>query len=183
LQSLVDSGPIKARTKWKQIYPSLANDERYTAMLGNPGSNPIELFWDVVDRLDQRLDEKIAVVERAVTNGQAYVRDGSVNDHRAMEVDQPPPVGPDTTIEEFKARLGTSDEDVVRLSDAELSEIFCTVSGREDHRNFTETPLCCSYRTKPSRSKRKTEGELNGDSGICRTTCAMHSRNSQILWT
>lgn len=35
-------------------------------MLGNPGSNPLELFWDVVDAFDQKLDKKIAIVEDAI---------------------------------------------------------------------------------------------------------------------
>jgi pre-mRNA-processing factor 40 len=33
--------------------------------LGNPGSNPLELFWDVVDELDQALDASIEIVEKA----------------------------------------------------------------------------------------------------------------------
>jgi pre-mRNA-processing factor 40 len=35
-------------------------------MLGNPGSNPLELFWDIVDGFDQKLDKKIVVVEDAI---------------------------------------------------------------------------------------------------------------------
>jgi len=35
-------------------------------MLGNPGSNPLELFWDVIDAFDQKLDKKIAIVEDAI---------------------------------------------------------------------------------------------------------------------
>lgn len=39
---------------------------RYLDMLGNPGSNALELFWDVLDVLDQKLDRKIGVVEDAI---------------------------------------------------------------------------------------------------------------------
>lgn len=35
-------------------------------MLGHPGSNPLELFWDVVDAFDQKLDKKILIVEDAI---------------------------------------------------------------------------------------------------------------------
>jgi pre-mRNA-processing factor 40 len=35
-------------------------------MLGNPGSNPLELFWDLVDAFDQKLDKKIVIVEDAI---------------------------------------------------------------------------------------------------------------------
>ncbi|EED77678.1 predicted protein, partial [Postia placenta Mad-698-R] len=51
LQSLVKSGQMKARTKWKDVYPSFSDDIRYLDMLGNHGSNPLELFWDLVDNL------------------------------------------------------------------------------------------------------------------------------------
>jgi pre-mRNA-processing factor 40 len=35
-------------------------------LLGNPGSNPLELFWDVVDGLDQKLDAKVEEVQAAL---------------------------------------------------------------------------------------------------------------------
>lgn len=66
MQELVDAGKIKARTKWKQVYPLFSKDERYLAMLGNPGSNQLELFWDIVDDFDQKLDEKIRLIEEAL---------------------------------------------------------------------------------------------------------------------
>ncbi|KZV94551.1 hypothetical protein EXIGLDRAFT_736585 [Exidia glandulosa HHB12029] len=69
LQELVEAGHVKARTKWKEVYPLLEKDERYEAMLGNPGSNPLEMFWDVVDELDQVLDSKVDKVEDAFKNG------------------------------------------------------------------------------------------------------------------
>jgi pre-mRNA-processing factor 40 len=66
LQELIQDGKIKARTKWKEVYPVFRDDRRYLDMLGNPGSNPLELFWDVVDAFDQKLDKKIAIVEDAI---------------------------------------------------------------------------------------------------------------------
>ncbi|KAF8159573.1 hypothetical protein B0H34DRAFT_842867 [Crassisporium funariophilum] len=63
LREFVQSGVIKERTKWKEIYPRLRDDDRYHNMLGNPGSNPLELFWDVVDALDQQLDAKIVAMD------------------------------------------------------------------------------------------------------------------------
>ncbi|KAF8916176.1 hypothetical protein CPB85DRAFT_1374657 [Mucidula mucida] len=66
LQELVDGGKLKARTKWKQVYPLFSKDERYLNMLGNPGSNQLELFWDLVDGFDQKLDAKIATLEDAL---------------------------------------------------------------------------------------------------------------------
>lgn len=65
MQELKDAGAIKPRIKWKDVYPKFESDERYLNLLGNPGSNPLELFWDVVDGLDQNLDSNIALVEEA----------------------------------------------------------------------------------------------------------------------
>jgi pre-mRNA-processing factor 40 len=36
-------------------------------MLGNPGSNPLELFWDVVDMFDQQLDTMINLCSITMT--------------------------------------------------------------------------------------------------------------------
>ncbi|KAJ7274530.1 hypothetical protein B0H12DRAFT_1089132 [Mycena haematopus] len=66
LEELVGAGEIEARTKWKKVYPLFRSDERYLNMLGNPGSNPLELFWDVVDALDQKLEKKLAIVGDAI---------------------------------------------------------------------------------------------------------------------
>lgn len=65
LDELVKNGQLRAKTKWKTVYPLFAEDERYLNLLGTPGSNPIELFWDVVDQFDQSLEEKVAKVNRA----------------------------------------------------------------------------------------------------------------------
>lgn len=66
---MLDAGKIKARTKWKEVYPDITIDKRYLNLLGNPGSNPLELFWDVVDGLDQKLDEKVELVDNALKSG------------------------------------------------------------------------------------------------------------------
>ncbi|KAJ7576904.1 hypothetical protein C8J56DRAFT_1114320, partial [Mycena floridula] len=66
LHELIQAGHIKARTKWKEVYPLFSDDSRYLDMLGNPGSNQLELFWDAVDALDQKLDVKLAVVQDAI---------------------------------------------------------------------------------------------------------------------
>lgn len=49
LHELKRSNKIKAGSKWSNIYPLIATDERYTAMLGQPGSNPLDLFRDMVE--------------------------------------------------------------------------------------------------------------------------------------
>ncbi|KAI0741910.1 hypothetical protein C8Q80DRAFT_1274258 [Daedaleopsis nitida] len=130
LNGLVDSGEIKARTKWKEIYPKFADDHRYLDMLGNPGSNPIELFWDIVDALDQKLDGKIAIANNAIQRHNQALDDkmkedgdasgeGASTDIKSFEV------GPDTTEEEFTSIVkANSDEKVKALSDEDLKEIY-----------------------------------------------------------
>jgi pre-mRNA-processing factor 40 len=48
----VKEGIIIEGTKWKEIIPLFKDDERFLNMLGQPGSNPLELFWDIVDALE-----------------------------------------------------------------------------------------------------------------------------------
>jgi pre-mRNA-processing factor 40 len=104
---------VRARSKWKQVYPEFADDQRYLDLLGNPGSNPLELFWDVVDTLDQRLDAKIALVNEAIARHNADAR----LDPKAAEEGEEPKgfvVGADTTLEELQAvvQSGSSEKEI-----------------------------------------------------------------------
>ena len=95
-------------------------------MLGNPGSNPLELFWDVVDALDQRLDKKIAIVEEALArHGAAKEEEGSTQDKSKPKGYA---VGPDTTEEEFNSIFMTYGGDsVATLTAEDLHEVYKTV--------------------------------------------------------
>ena len=62
-------------TKWKEVYPLFAKDERYINMLGLPGSSPLELFWDIVDELDMELDHKVKAVEKLLNDKSFEVTD------------------------------------------------------------------------------------------------------------
>ncbi|KAL7901336.1 hypothetical protein HDV63DRAFT_400777 [Trichoderma sp. SZMC 28014] len=55
LHSLREDGKINAGTKWSQIVPLIENDERYLNMVGQAGSTPQELFWDVVEEEERSL--------------------------------------------------------------------------------------------------------------------------------
>ncbi|RFU79963.1 hypothetical protein TARUN_2255 [Trichoderma arundinaceum] len=55
LDSLRKDGKINAGTKWGQIIPLIENDERYLNMVGQAGSTPQELFWDVVEEEERSL--------------------------------------------------------------------------------------------------------------------------------
>ncbi|EPQ56799.1 hypothetical protein GLOTRDRAFT_105293 [Gloeophyllum trabeum ATCC 11539] len=145
LKELADSGKIKARTKWKSIYPLFSSDERYLNMLGKPGSNPLELFWDVVDALDQKLDAKVLIAEGAITRHNAKVSSSTENPN--AETDDKSKsfvVTPNATLEEFVAVVkGEEDDDVRSLSNEDLEEIFKTlrdqaVKKQEDERRRAE---------------------------------------------
>lgn len=91
-------------------------------MLGKPGSNPIELFWDVVDDLDQKLDAKIATVDAAIKR---YNSKLSSEDEGGS---QPWSVQPGTTEADFlKVVQENGDEESAALSTDELKQIFTTV--------------------------------------------------------
>lgn len=126
----MQDGKIKARTKWKQVYPSFSNDDRYLGMLGNPGSNPIELFWDVVDNLDQKFDAKLTAVNEIIRKHNAKLQPEGGDE--AMKVDEgsvrPFAVGPDTAEEEFIAIMKSEPNDAAKLRDEDLHEVFLNVS-------------------------------------------------------
>ena len=127
MQELVSQGKIKAGTKWKALYPLFKDDERYINILGNPGSGPLELFWDVVDAMDQKLEGKIEVIEGAVKryNEKHQPGDGMDVDGGAVAFK----VGIETTAKEFLHVVRADDDEQVRaLTDEELSNVFRAVS-------------------------------------------------------
>ena len=76
---------IKAKTKWKEVYPRFADDPRYLDLLGNPGSSPIELFWDVVDGLDQELESHAHLVEKVLqAKNFTFTFETSVDEFRSV---------------------------------------------------------------------------------------------------
>lgn len=133
----MDEGKIKAHSKWKEVYPvHFKDDERYLNILGNPGSNPLELFWDAVDALDQELEKKIAVVEGAIgrhnsvqgEENQAVNGEGE-GEKTVDEKERGWAVGPQTTEEEFKTIVGGHADDAVRaLTEGDLHTVYETVS-------------------------------------------------------
>lgn len=55
LNELKAGGKIRAGTKWMQILPMIQEDDRYTTMLGQSGSTPLDLFWDMVEEEERAL--------------------------------------------------------------------------------------------------------------------------------
>ncbi len=122
LQESVASGDIKARSKWKHVYPKFSTDIRYLDMLGRPGSNPIELFWDVVDDLDQKLDAKIAIVEAAIKRHNTKLSSNVEGSSQQWSIQ------PETTEADFlKVVQENGDEESAALAPDDLHQIFTTV--------------------------------------------------------
>lgn len=92
-------------------------------MLGNPGSNPLELFWDIVDSMDQKLDAKILNVESVIKAWNEKA--GSPN---RGQLPTPFRITPDTTMEQFLAVVKSDrSDDIQKLTQEDLDEIFKTV--------------------------------------------------------
>ena len=49
LQELKTEDKIRAGIRWMDILPQVEQDERYTNLLGQPGSTPLDLFWDMLE--------------------------------------------------------------------------------------------------------------------------------------
>jgi hypothetical protein len=154
-------------------------------MLGNPGSNPLELFWDVVDGLDQKLDAKIAVVEDGIRKIRLEPKDGDGEDDSMTTDEKKPIVGPDTSWDNFVDLVKeTQDPAVKKLSDESLMEIFDTVRmiGDRGARNQTHV-MFYSCMSRHGRSRLTRGDAQNGSKGIYRMTYGMPLKSSQNHWT
>jgi len=120
LQSLRSQGKIKAGTKWMSILPTIQDDPRYVAMLGQAGSTPLDLFWDIVEE-----------EERALR--------GRRNDVYDVLEDKRYEVTPKTSLDEFldimhaDRRTANIDRDVLELIYQRLHEKIMRRSEDEKH--------------------------------------------------
>ncbi|ETW78861.1 hypothetical protein HETIRDRAFT_435469 [Heterobasidion irregulare TC 32-1] len=146
LKDLVAAGRITARSKWKSVYPLFSTDTRYLDLLGKPGSNPIELFWDIVDELDQQLDSKIAIAESAIRRHNVKleaehaksIQTTGVKEGEGEKEARPDNAGKEgpklfavvseTTEEEFvKVLEDNVDEALTKLTEQDMKEVFKTL--------------------------------------------------------
>ncbi|KAI8333311.1 hypothetical protein BC941DRAFT_434373 [Chlamydoabsidia padenii] len=85
LNSLCQEGAINAYTQWKDIYPRVADDARYINLLGVPSSTPLDLFWDLVDDLDQDLyNQRKKVQEYLKQHGEKVTLETTLEDYQAI---------------------------------------------------------------------------------------------------
>lgn len=48
-------GVIRAGTTWSALLPQIEDDSRYTDMLGQSGSTPLDMYWDVLEEEERAL--------------------------------------------------------------------------------------------------------------------------------
>ncbi|KAK5163015.1 hypothetical protein LTR04_002815 [Oleoguttula sp. CCFEE 6159] len=104
LRDLRGAGKIRAGTKWMDVHPLIEDDPRYIAMLGQAGSTPLDLFWDMVEE-----------EERALRGKRNEVLD--VLDDKRYEIH------PNTTVEEFLSVM-RADNRTSSIPTADLELIF-----------------------------------------------------------
>jgi pre-mRNA-processing factor 40 len=120
LKELKAQGKIKAGSKWMNIYPLIHEDPRYLAMLGNSGSTPLDLFWDMVEEDERSLR-------------------GPRNDVLDVLDDKRYEVTPKTTFEEFQSiilsdrRTANLDSDILQLLFDRIKEKAIRRSEEEKH--------------------------------------------------
>ncbi|BGP62244.1 U1 snRNP protein [Rhodotorula toruloides] len=90
LAELVAADQITAGATWKSAYPLFHHDERYLALLGQPGSSPLDLFWDVVDELDIRAEEDQLLIETVAKEKGMVVKEETTEEEfaKALEGDE-----------------------------------------------------------------------------------------------
>ncbi|EKG19451.1 hypothetical protein MPH_03314 [Macrophomina phaseolina MS6] len=115
LKELRSDGKIRAGTKWKDIHPHIENDPRYIAMLGQSGSTPLDLFWDVVEE-----------EERVLRSRRHDVLD--VLDDRRFEITQT------TTLDEFMS-LMRAERRTANIDDHSLTLLFERLKEKEQQRS------------------------------------------------
>jgi pre-mRNA-processing factor 40 len=55
LKEVRSQGKIKAGSKWMDIRPLFQDDPRYQGILGQAGSTPLDLFWDMLEEEERSL--------------------------------------------------------------------------------------------------------------------------------
>ncbi|KAI9472345.1 MAG: hypothetical protein EXX96DRAFT_653476 [Benjaminiella poitrasii] len=73
LNELVTNHKINVRTMWKEIHPIIKDDPRYIAAVGLPDSTPLDMFWDVIDDLDEQFYHQKKVVYHALEKAKQEV--------------------------------------------------------------------------------------------------------------
>ncbi|KAG0209848.1 hypothetical protein BGX33_005305 [Mortierella sp. NVP41] len=131
LAELRTNGQLNAKSCWMQIHPLIKEDPRYTNMLGQPGSAPMDLFWDLVEDLDERLYQDRKIIQNLLSNMDYQVQ-------------------PETTFDEFQGAVSKQDK-AADISTEDLKLIFDQLLGKAIHYRKEET------RRQEKQARRKAE--------------------------
>jgi pre-mRNA-processing factor 40 len=63
MDDMVAKAKITPTSRWQDILPLIKDNYAYQQMLGQPGSTPLQLFWDVVEDLYQVVYERRKKIE------------------------------------------------------------------------------------------------------------------------
>jgi len=117
MQELVREGIIIEGAKWKEIFPLIKDDERFLNMLGQAGSTPLELFWDIVDGLETEFRLKRDYVLDVLDVHRSFT---TLTQEKRYEVSE------STNYEEFKSLMSTDLRTSV-IPDPPLQRIFANI--------------------------------------------------------
>ena len=166
LGDLGRQGKIKAGSKWSQILPLFESDERYRTMVGQSGSTPQELFWDLVDE-----------EQRALRGTRNDVEDVMDDKHFVMT--------PKATFDSFLAVM-KDDQRTANIDRDDLLLIFERVSCPPDTRRYSSLYAnCrpCSFLREQGKNSPTKTGRLSVISAKrWRTSASTSSALSRPLW-
>ncbi len=75
LAELKETGLLRADSKWPEVYSLIKEDDRFVGLLGRNGSNPIELFWDVIDEEELLVRAKKDIVDQLLLHNNFVIKD------------------------------------------------------------------------------------------------------------
>lgn len=170
LQELVATGDLVAGSQWSQIYPLVSRDVRYLSLLGQPGSTPLDLFWDRVDELDVEAEEQMLFLDEVARAKGVVVGEETAEDEfvKALEGDERvDKMGKDAVKKAFeRVRPGFRDR-----SHTHQESLLLHVLMASSHRTR-------SYTSAPSAPRKTPAGAPTRPCASRSTTCGTSSRSS-----
>ncbi|CAI6348543.1 unnamed protein product [Macrosiphum euphorbiae] len=74
LEELHQQGKLTSMSLWKELYPIISTDVRFSALLGQPGSTALDLFKFYVEDLKSRFHEEKKIIKE-ILKEQSYIVD------------------------------------------------------------------------------------------------------------
>lgn len=77
LDSLHEEGKLTSMSLWVELYPIISADLRFSAMLGQPGSTPLDLFKFYVENLKARFHDEKKIIKEILREKEFVVEAGT----------------------------------------------------------------------------------------------------------